>query len=430
MRYALYLDDESLLIVYPQVKGYDFNKGVDFDKLFASFLNHGFQATSLAMAAGQINEMLEQKRFSNITIFLGYTSNMVSCGNREVIRYLVEHKLIDAIVTTAGGIEEDIMKTLQPHFMGSFDLSGKALRRKGHNRIGNLLVPNENYCLFEKWMNPMLDELLDQYTPHLTTITVPGTELRLERASNGNLEISWENSTDDALPIDPPYRVVGVNNILTPIALKSLDTRLELFGERGIEALEIESKAVKGWKGVAGRVNITILANPPNLTPSEMIRRMGLRCNDSSSILYHASRNHIPIFCPALTDGSVGDMIFFHSYKRPGLTLDIARDLRRLNEMAMSANNTGMIILGGGVVKHHICNANLMRNGADYAVFVNTAHDFDGSDAGAKPDEAISWGKIKIDAQPVKVCGDASFLFPLLVAQTFAKYVESLKSKS
>lgn len=26
--------------------------------------------------------------------------------------------------------------------------------------------------------------------------------------------------------------------------------------------------------------------------------------------------------------------------------------------MAVAANNTGMIILGGGVAKHHICNAN------------------------------------------------------------------------
>mmetsp|Transcript_11536 Transcript_11536/g.13742 ORF Transcript_11536/g.13742 Transcript_11536/m.13742 type:complete len:125 (+) Transcript_11536:1-375(+) len=113
--------------------------------------------------------------------------------------------------------------------------------------------------------------------------------------------------------------------------------------------------------------------------------------------------------------------MFFHSYRKPpGIVLDIARDLRRLNEMAMAANNTGMIILGGGVVKHHICNANLMRNGADFSVFVNTACDFDGSDAGAKPDEAISWGKIKMDAEPVKVYGDASFIFPLLVAETFA----------
>lgn len=59
--------------------------------------------------------------------------------------------------------------------------------------------------------------------------------------------------------------------------------------------------------------------------------------------------------------------------------------------------------LGGGVIKHHICNANLMRNGADYSLFINTGQEFDGSDSGARPDEAISWGKIKIDASPVKV---------------------------
>lgn len=80
-----------------------------------------------------------------------------------------------------------------------------------------------------------------------------------------------------------------------------------------------------------------------------------------------------------------------------------------------------MLICGGGLVKHHICNANLMRNGANYAVFVNTGQEFDGSDSGAKPDEAVSWGKVRIDATPVKVCADATLIMPLLVAQTFAR---------
>ena len=35
-------------------------------------------------------------------------------------------------------------------------------------------------------------------------------------------------------------------------------------------------------------------------------------------------------------------------------------DIRRLNRQALRAVNTGMIILGGGLTKHHICNANLM----------------------------------------------------------------------
>ena len=56
-----------------------------------------------------------------------------------------------------------------------------------------------------------------------------------------------------------------------------------------------------------------------------------------------------------------------------------------------------------GVAKHHICNANLFRNGADFSVFVNTAQPFDCSDSGADPDEAVSWGKIRIEAKPVKV---------------------------
>lgn len=55
------------------------------------------------------------------------------------------------------------------------------------------------------------------------------------------------------------------------------------------------------------------------------------------------------------------------------------------------------------------------------SVFINTGQEFDGSDSGAKPDEAVSWGKIRMDAKPVKVCADASLVFPLIVSQTFAK---------
>lgn len=54
-------------------------------------------------------------------------------------------------------------------------------------------------------------------------------------------------------------------------------------------------------------------------------------------------------------------------------------------------------------------------------MFLNTGSEFDGSDSGARPDEAKSWGKIKKDATPVKIYAEATLLFPLLVAQTFAK---------
>lgn len=65
---------------------------------------------------------LEERKKTKCTIFLGYTSNIISCGLREIIRYLTQHKLVDAIVTTAGGIEEDFMKCLAPTKLGEFHL--------------------------------------------------------------------------------------------------------------------------------------------------------------------------------------------------------------------------------------------------------------------------------------------------------------------
>jgi len=67
---------------------------------------------------------------------------------------------VDVLVTTAGGIEEDLIKCLAPTFMGDFAMQGIQLRSKGLNRIGNLLVPNDNYCKFEDWVVPILDQLL------------------------------------------------------------------------------------------------------------------------------------------------------------------------------------------------------------------------------------------------------------------------------
>lgn len=43
-----------------------------------------------------------------------------------------------------------------------FALKGAELRRQGINRIGNLLVPNDNYCRFEDWVNPILHAMADE----------------------------------------------------------------------------------------------------------------------------------------------------------------------------------------------------------------------------------------------------------------------------
>jgi deoxyhypusine synthase len=72
-------------------------------------------------------------------------------------------------VTTAGGIEEDIIKCLAPTYLGDFHLRGKSLREIAINRIGNLLIPNDNYCMFERWIMPILDQLLVEQRDQVTT---------------------------------------------------------------------------------------------------------------------------------------------------------------------------------------------------------------------------------------------------------------------
>lgn len=152
--------------------------------------------------------------------------------------------------------------------------------------------------------------------------------------------------------------------------------------------------------------------NDINWTPSKVIRRLGKEINDQRSVYYWCYKNNIPVFCPALTDGSLGDMLYFHTFKASPLKLkiDIVEDIRNINMISVRAKRAGMIVLGGGLVKHHIANACLMRNGAESAVYINTAQEFDGSDAGARPDEAVSWGKIKAEADSVKVCGHFELL--------------------
>ncbi|HTZ42049.1 MAG TPA: deoxyhypusine synthase [Candidatus Omnitrophota bacterium] len=303
------------------VRGYDFESGADFRGIISSYRTTGFQATHFSKAISIVNDMIKNKA----TIFLGCTSNLVSSGLRDVFRYLVKNKKVDVMVTTAGGIEEDIIKCLGNFVIGDFRAKGADLRRKGINRIGNIFAANNRYVEFEKFMQPLLEELYQE-----------------------------QKRTGKAI------------------------------------------------------------------TPSEIIWKLGEKINNEKSIYYWAWKNQIKVFCPAITDGALGDNVYFFKYKHDDFVIDIAEDVKRLNDTTMGLKKAGAIILGAGTQKHAILNALMLRNGAEYVVYINTAQEFDGSDSGAMPDEAVSWGKILPNAESIKVFGDATILFPILVAETFA----------
>jgi len=218
-------------------------------------------------------------------------------------------------------------KGVQDDFkLGDFRASGKVLREKGINRIGNIYAPNSRYCRFEEFFQPLLEELYQ------------------EQIKTGKI-----------------------------------------------------------------------------FTPSEIIWKMGEKINDEKSICYWAFKNKIKIYCPAFTDGAIGDNIYFFKYKRQNFMVDVTSDIKDINDSTIGLKKSGLILLGAGVIKHHILNANMFRNGADYAVYINDAQESNGSDAGALPEEAVSWGKLLPECERIKVHGDVTILFPLLVAESFAK---------
>lgn len=309
------------------VKGYDFNKGVNYEEIFKSYANTGLQASHLAKAIDIVNEMISWRLTDEplnekddeetsdpkyrakvrCTIYLGYTSNMVSCGVREIIRYLCQHKMIDCIVTSCGGIEEDLMKCIGTFHMGEYNMNDIQNRLNGHCRIGNILVPNDNYIKLEEFLLPIFSQMAKEQVKD---------------------SIKW--------------------------------------------------------------------------TPRKLIERLGKEINHEESIYYWCYKNQIPVFCPGITDGGIGDVLFTNSFKND-LVIDVIEDVKVISMMAMKAEKTGAIIIGGSIPKHHILNSNIWRNGFDYAVFLNTGLYEDGSDSGAKASEAYTWAKLRLTAKYAKI---------------------------
>lgn len=300
------------------VSGFKFTSPYSLNQFIKQYANIGFQGTNLFKAIQEIKRMQDAK------VFFACTSNIITSGLRDTITFLARNKKFSVFVTTAGGIEEDLIKCFENTLHASFNSDGKELRDSGFNRVGNLVIPNENYAIFEKWLNKIVADLTKNHTSE----------------------------------------------------------------------------------------------NPLIMTPSKFIKHLGKLINNEDSILYWCYKNDINVYCPALTDGSIGDILTFNS-NRECFKLDIVEDIKNINYESLVPEETGVIILGSGIVKHHTLNANLFRNGAEYCVFINNASEFDGSDAGANIDEAVSWGKIKKDNTGVKVFGDATIIFPLIVAGVY-----------
>jgi deoxyhypusine synthase len=99
----------------------------------------------------------------------------------------------------------------------------------------------------------------------------------------------------------------------------------------------------------------------------------------------------------------------------------LLKDSGELNDLVFTAKKTGALIVGGGISKHHTIWWNQFKDGLDYVVYVSTADEWDGSLSGARPREAVSWGKISTKAKRIMVEGDASVLLPLMASALLSR---------
>ncbi|MEM4714334.1 MAG: deoxyhypusine synthase [Candidatus Nanoarchaeia archaeon] len=147
----------------------------------------------------------------------------------------------------------------------------------------------------------------------------------------------------------------------------------------------------------------------------EMGKSLENEKNKESSVLYWAWKNKIPIFIPGLTDGAVGSQIWLFSNKTQ-FKIDPLKDEQKLAELIFDAKKIGALMIGGGISKHHTIWWAQFKSGLDYAVYITTAPEWDGSLSGAQTREAISWGKLKERAPHITIEGEATILLPLLIS--------------
>jgi len=294
-----------------KIQDLTWEKGITIKDFIQKSSQVGYQSIELA----KVKEVFIRMKKNNAKIFLTFTSNMVTSGLRGFFAQIIKLGMANVVVTTVGGIEEDIMKATGANFtVGRFDSDDVELHEQGINRVGNILIKTEHYTKFEDWMLPMLTELYEKK---------------------------------------------------------------------------------KRW------------------SVSEMLREIGLKLGDENSILYQAAKNDVPIFCPAITDGSFGFHLFLFQQKHPDFIVDVVKDFGNILLSTSQDETKGVIALGGSISKHHAILATLLNGGAEYAAYITTAHKTSGSMSGATTNEAKSWGKVKDDADIATVIGDVTILFPL-----------------
>lgn len=156
------------------------------------------------------------------------------------------------------------------------------------------------------------------------------------------------------------------------------------------------------------------------MSTAEICKMIGKHLGENS-FLYWAYKNNVSVIVPGIMDGAVGSQIWFFSQKHSDFKLNIVADSELLSGLIFKAEKSGAFMIGGGISKHHTLWWNQYRDGLDYAVYITTAQEFDGSLSGALVREAISWGKVTQNAKQATIHAEVTTILPFLYSGLLAK---------
>ena len=156
------------------------------------------------------------------------------------------------------------------------------------------------------------------------------------------------------------------------------------------------------------------------MSTEDICKMIGMHLGEDS-FLYWAAKNDIKVIVPGIVDGAVGSQIWMFTQKHADFKLNITKDADTLSGIIFKAKKSGALMLGGGISKHHTLWWNQYRDGLDFAVYITTAQEFDGSLSGALVREAISWGKVTQKARQTTIHAEITTVLPFLYSALLSK---------
>ena len=157
------------------------------------------------------------------------------------------------------------------------------------------------------------------------------------------------------------------------------------------------------------------------MSTAEICKMIGKHLGEDS-FLFWANKNDIDVVVPGIMDGAVGSQIWLFTQKHGDFRLNLTEDANLLSGLIFKAEKSGAFMIGGGISKHHTLWWNQYREGLDYAFYITTAQEFDGSLSGALVREAISWGKVTKEAKQATLHAEVTTTLPFIYAALISKF--------